>query len=185
MILAVDNGSSYTSTLFEHIKRAQVSCEYKTFDDPCDITTYSGYILSGRRRNDRSMNVTNSSIIHHAMKHDKPLLGICYGAEMLALVSGGTIRRMPSRVKGLVQINTIQENPLCSGDVEVYESHAYEISRMPPSLIQLAGSLSCRNEVIRYGHMRIFGTQFHPEMTSGGRDMLDRFLELTLPIRSA
>ncbi|MBI1658713.1 MAG: gamma-glutamyl-gamma-aminobutyrate hydrolase family protein [Thaumarchaeota archaeon] len=178
MILAVDNGSSYTPALFESIRKAGAPCDFRAFDDVGDIGGYSHYILSGRRRNDPAMNAANASIIRHALEHGKPLLGICYGAELLALVSGGTIRKMPRLAKGIENVTAVRENPLCSGDVEVYESHAYEIARMPPPLIRLAGSASCRNEIIQYGSLSVFGTQFHPEMTRGGRQMVSNFLEI-------
>lgn len=178
MILAVDNGSSYTPALFESIRKAGAPCDFRAFDDVGDIGGYSHYILSGRRRNDPAMNAANASIIRHALEHGKPLLGICYGAELLALVLGGTIRKMPGLAKGLETVTAVRENPLCSGDVEVYESHAYEIARMPPPLIRLAGSASCRNEIIQYDSLSVFGTQFHPEMTRGGRQMISNFLEI-------
>ena len=178
MILAVDNGSSYTPALFESIRKAGAPCDFRGFDDMGDIGGYSHYILSGRRRNDPAMNAANASIIRHALEHGKPLLGICYGAELLALVSGGTIRKMSGIVKGLEHVTTVRENPLCSGEVEVYESHAYEIARMPPPLIRLAGSAACRNEIIQYDGLNVFGTQFHPEMTRGGRQMISNFLEI-------
>lgn len=178
MILAVDNGSSYTPALFESIRNAGAPCDFRAFDGMGEIGGYSHYILSGRRRNDPAMNAANASIIRHALGHGKPLLGICYGAELLALVLGGTIRRMPGLAKGLENVTTVRENPLCSGEVEVYESHAYEIARMPPPLIRLAGSAACRNEIIQYGGLNVFGTQFHPEMTRGGRRMISNFLEI-------
>ena len=178
MILAVDNGSSYTPALFESIREAGAPCDFRGFDDMGEIGGYSHYILSGRRRNDPAMNAANASIIRHALEHGKPLLGICYGAELLALVLGGTIRKMPGLAKGLENVTTVRENPLCSGEVEVYESHAYEIARMPPPLIRLAGSAACRNEIIQYDGLNVFGTQFHPEMTRGGRQMISNFLEI-------
>ncbi|MCE2507778.1 MAG: gamma-glutamyl-gamma-aminobutyrate hydrolase family protein [Nitrosopumilaceae archaeon] len=178
MILAVDNGSSYTPALFESIRKAGAPCDFRAFDEVGEIGGYSHYILSGRRRNNRAMNAANASIIRHALDHGKPLLGICYGAEMLALVSGGTIRKMPELAKGFESVTTVRENPLCSGDVEVYESHAYEIARMPSPLIRLAGSAACKNEIIQYGGLNAFGTQFHPEMTREGREMVSNFLKM-------
>lgn len=178
MILAVDNGSSYTPALVEYLRRTGIPCNIRPFDDIGDIEGYTHYILSGRRRNDMRMNRSNAAVIRHALGHNKPLLGICYGAELLALVSGGTIRRMASPAKGPESVTVMRENPLCSGDVDVYESHAYEISSLPQPLSRLASSASCRTEIIRYGDLHVYGTQFHPEMTEGGRDILSRFLEV-------
>lgn len=178
MILAVDNGSSYTPALARYLRHTGVPCHVRPFDDMGDVDAYSRYILSGRRRNDARMNRSNAAVIRHALGRNKPLLGICYGAELLALVSGGTIRRMASPAKGPESVTVMRENPLCSGNVGVYESHAYEISSLPQPLSRLADSASCRTEIIRYGDLHVYGTQFHPEMTEGGRDILSRFLEL-------
>ena len=177
-MLCIDNGSSYTPVLAEYLRRAGTPCDIRPFNDTGDIGGYSRYILSGRRRNDARMNRSNAAVIRHALERNKPLLGICYGAEMLALVSGGTIRRMASPAKGPESVTVTRENPLCSGDVDVYESHAYEISYLPQPLSRLAGSASCRTEIIRYGDLHVYGTQFHPEMTQGGQDILSRFLEV-------
>lgn len=178
MILAVDNGSSYTGSLISHLEGLGADFEALRFDqvDREGLAGYSHYIISGRRRNNHAMNRVNSEIINLAIARGKPLLGICYGAEMLALVAGGTIRRMASPAKGVAEVNTIRDNPLCSGRIAVYESHAYEIARMPPPLEAVASSAVCANEVIRYGDSPIYGTQFHPEMTGDGLGMIRRFL---------
>src|SRR6266516_2129576 len=51
-------------------------------------------ILSGRRMNSREINIVNSNIIRQCFENNIPLLGICYGAEILALTLGGTVRKM-------------------------------------------------------------------------------------------
>ncbi len=178
MILAVDNGSSYTGRLLSHLEEGGVDFEPRRFDqvEPNRLGDYSHYILSGRRRNDHLMNRTNSEIIRLAIRHKKPLLGICYGAELLALTAGGTIRRMDRPVKGGETVDITRDNPLCSGRMGVFESHAYEIARMPPPLETVGSSATCRNEMVRYGDLPIYGTQFHPEMTGDGLDLIANFL---------
>src|SRR5439155_10572610 len=56
-------------------------------------------ILSGRRMNDREINIVNSRIIRQCFENNIPLLGICYGAEILALTLGGAIRKMDMPVQ--------------------------------------------------------------------------------------
>ena len=176
MILAVDNGSSYTDVLVRELGAVgDVDAMSHDAVDLDNVGGYSHYILSGRRRNNEGMNTTNAGIIKFALANNKPLLGICYGAEMLALVAGGTIRRMPSRAQGRCQVYA-DYNPLCSGTLEVYERHAYEIARIPPPLVSVGRSASCANEIIRYGSAPIYGVQFHPEMTPDGITMIRRFV---------
>ena len=159
MILVVDNGSVYTKNLIEILEKKKIS--FKTLV-PSQLqnstwTDYSHFILSGRKKNDRKMNQLNSQIIKHAIAENKPLLGICYGAEILALTLGGTIRRMNSLKKGIQKIQVEKENPLCSGLISVYESHSYEISNLNRDLIVVAGSDECKYEIIKKDNQNIFG----------------------------
>lgn len=109
---------------------------------------------------------------------NKSLLGICYGAEILALTIGGTIRKMQTMQKGNSKIRTVHENPLCDGTIEVYQSHNFEISQLEKSFTQIAKSESCNYEIIQYRDSKIFGTQFHPEMTQDGLGLIENFLLL-------
>ncbi|MGI0004647.1 MAG: type 1 glutamine amidotransferase, partial [Candidatus Nitrosotenuis sp.] len=145
---------------------------------PSEITKFEAFILSGRRQNNKEMNAINSKIINHTISEKKSLLGICYGAEILALTVGGTIRKMNAIQKGNSTIKVINKNPLCEGMISVYQSHNFEISQLGKLLIQLASSESCNNEMVQYENLKIFGTQFHPEMTKDGLSLIDRFISL-------
>jgi len=124
------------------------------------------------------MNVLNSKIIQHVVIEQKNLLGICYGAEILALTIGGTIRKKNILEKGDKEITILKENPLCTGTIKVFESHNYEISRINNSMINIANSKNCLNEMIQLNNYNIFGTQFHPEMSSDGQAIIDAFVSL-------
>ena len=126
----------------------------------------------------KSIAPVNSKIIQHAVSEKKSLLGICYGAEILALTIGGTIRKKDTLEKGDEEITTIQENPLCNGKSTVFESHNYEISRISDELINLAHSKNCTFELIQVKNLNIFGTQFHPEMSSDGQSIIEAFVSL-------
>ena len=141
-----------------------------------DISRYDYFILSGRRNNDSHMNAKNSKIILHAVNEKKKLLGICYGAEILALALGGTIRKS-SVIRGEQDI-TSNDNILCEGKNTVFESHSYEISKLGSSLNCLAESKNCKNEIVKHKELAIYGTQFHPEMTTDGQKMIANFANL-------
>ena len=95
MLLLVDNGSVFTKDIADTLSNSDVTFDQKSFDqiNLDDISNYDSFILSGRRNNDSQMNAKNSKIILHAVNEKKNLLGICYGAEILALALGGTIRK--------------------------------------------------------------------------------------------
>ena len=177
MILVVDNGSVYTQNLIDILEKSQkpfkrLSFSQINFDE---INEYDSIILSGRRSNNQKMNSINSKLIKKAISDSKPLLGICYGAEILALTLGGTIKQMKSLQKGTENIRITKPNSLYSDDLKVFESHRYEISRIPDSLEILANSDNCDCEIIQYKNSKIFGTQFHPEMSEDGIKLILNF----------
>ena len=140
-----------------------------------DLDNYSSIILSGRRKNDSEMNIINSKLVKYSLEEDKPLLGICYGAEILALTLGGTIKKMTSSRHGLYEIDVTKNNPLCSGKIKGFESHSYMVSKLDSSFTQIAISDDCEFEIFQYNGKNIFGTQFHPEMSDDGKSLLEKF----------
>jgi GMP synthase (glutamine-hydrolysing) len=176
----VDNGSVYTKNLTDFLTKKKIEFSYKKHSDITlsEIENFTSFILSGRRKNNQEMNALNSKIIQHSVSEKKNLLGICYGAEILALTIGGTIKKKNVLEKGVQEINTIKQNPLCSGAINVFESHNYEISRINNSLINLANSKNCLYEMIQLNNHNIFGTQFHPEMSTDGQAIIEAFVSL-------
>jgi len=139
---------------------------------------FYSFILSGRRKNNRKMNVINSKIIKHAISEKKSLLGICYGAEILALTLGGTIKKSVKHVSGQETVVVESENKICRGEISITESHKYEISQLGSQLHSLASSKSCKFEIVKHKNLNIFGTQFHPEMSSDGQSIIQTFLSI-------
>ncbi len=176
----MDNGSVYTKNLTDFLTTKKIKFNYKKHSDVIlsEIKNFNSYILSGRRKNNQEMNALNSKIIQHAVSEQKNLLGICYGAEILALTIGGTIKKKNVLQKGDQEISIIKQNPLCSGTIKVFESHNYEISRISNSLINIANSKNCFYEMIQLNNHNIFGTQFHPEMSSDGHAIIEAFVSL-------
>jgi len=184
VLYVLDNGSEFTPELVGMLGGAGAAFGVRTPRDPdaWDAALRAGsYILSGRRRNDPAMNVLNSRIIRHAAASGRPLLGICYGAEVLALAAGGTIRRMDRADRGVGMVEITRDSPLCPGGsaISVREQHRYEIARLGGRGLESIGrSDRCGNELVRLGGTHVYGAQFHPEMTADGRMLLGRFVRL-------
>ena len=180
MFLVVDNGSIYTKQLTDFLIQKNISFERQSPQSlRLDLlSNYDSFILSGRRKNEKKVNEVNSKIIKHCIKNNNKLLGICYGAEILALTLGGTIRKIPALQKGIESVQIIKENYICNNTINIFESHSYEISKLPNTLISLARSKNCKNEIIQYKERPIFGTQFHPEMSQDGNDLIEKFCSL-------
>ena len=180
MLLVVDNGSIYTKNLIKFLSEKKIKFISQKFDevDLSDIQQFNSFILSGRRKNDKKINAINSKIIEHAIYEKKSLLGICYGAEILATTLGGTIKKSDKHVKGEETVLVQKENKICQNEAQVFESHKYEISQLGNQLRSLASSRSCKHEIVKHDSLDIFGTQFHPEMSSDGQSMIQSFLSI-------
>ncbi|MBM3896077.1 MAG: glutamine amidotransferase, partial [Thaumarchaeota archaeon] len=70
------------------------------------------------------------------------------------------------------------DNPICTGKLDVFESHSYEISRLNNKLAGIAKSENCQYEIIQHTELDIFGTQFHPEMSVDGQKLIESFVNL-------
>lgn len=180
MLLVVDNGSIYTKQLTDFLIQKNILFEKQSPQSLRldSLSNYDSFILSGRKKNEKKINEINSKIITHCVKNNNKLLGICYGAEILALTLGGTIRKISSLQKGIESIQILKENSICKNSIDVFESHSYEISKLPSVLISIGKSNNCKNEIIQYKERSIFGTQFHPEMSPGGNDLIEKFCSL-------
>lgn len=180
MLLIVENGSVYTKFLLDFLAEKNIVYDVLTFDKIVlsSLNKYSSIILSGRRKNNSLMNSINSKIIKYSVTEKKPLLGICYGAEILALTLGGTLKKMDVIHKRNQEIEILKTNPLCSGKINVFENHSYLISKIDNNFTQIAKSDVCDFEIIQYDNLNIFGTQFHPEMSNDGKLLLEKFVSI-------
>lgn len=179
-LLVLDNGSVYTRNLIDFLSQKKFIFTTLTHDkiQLSQIAKFSSFILSGRTKNNQNMNAINSKIIKYAVLEKKSLLGICYGAEILALTLGGTIRKIKSTQRGNNVIDVTKNNPICTGQLHVFESHSYEISRLNDQLCGIAKSEYCKYEIIQHKELDIFGTQFHPEMSIDGQKLIESFVHL-------
>lgn len=191
MLLVIDNLSSYFDDLARCLEGMGAGYEVKRYDalDSCNPGNYDGIIISGRMKSGGSVNVPNMRLVKFAYENDRPLLGICYGAEILALALNGSLRRLERRVIGEQIVTLRRSNPLSDKKtIHVFESHGYYIARLPEELSVLADSDNCRYEFVGHNTKQIFGTQFHPEVrvsggSGGGGDdgleILSNFVRLT------
>jgi len=177
LLLVVDNGSIYTKNLTNFLNKKNILFELQTpqFLELNSLKNYNSIILSGRRKNEKKINEINSKIINFSIKNNLKLLGICYGAEILALTLGGTIRKSQSLQKGNETVIILKNNLISENNLTAFESHNFEIAKLPDRLISLAKSNNCQYEIIQYENKPIFGTQFHPEMSLDGHNLIEKF----------
>jgi gamma-glutamyl-gamma-aminobutyrate hydrolase PuuD len=75
-----------------------------------ELSSYRSIILSGRRNYNRETNIKNNKIIEYCNTSDLPLLGICYGAELINLFFGGSLIKLKNTIQGLVKVTSINNN---------------------------------------------------------------------------
>jgi GMP synthase (glutamine-hydrolysing) len=150
------------------------------YEFPNTLNNFDNVIISGRQRNFTNMNRFNSLIIKDCVIADKPLLGICYGGQILALTFGSTMKKI-TKIQGIEKISLLEFTDLIpdSNYIEMFESHGFCISHLSKDFRLLGASNSCQNELFQYRKKPIFGTQFHPEKSGiAGKSFIENFLKL-------
>ena len=177
MLLVVDNGSVYTKNLTDFLSKKNIPFDIQTPNilELDSLSNYDYFISSGRRKNEKKINEINSKIVKYCIENNSKLLGICYGAEILALTLGGTIKKSSSLQKGSETVKVFKNNLIDADSLLVFESHNFEISKLPKELVSIGESSNCKYEMIKHVSKPIFGTQFHPEMSLDGNNLIEKF----------
>lgn len=111
-----------------------------------------------------------------------PILGICYGMQLLVHLAGGKVARSDRREYGRARLDWY-EGPLfggLEGEIEVWMSHSDAVVSLPPGWRAIAGTEECPIAAVAAPDGRTFGVQFHPEVvhTPKGKEILGNFLAL-------
>jgi GMP synthase (glutamine-hydrolysing) len=175
MILIVDFGSSKTpwieSTVLKNMDCQSVG--YYDFDEE-QLKNCDAVILSGApillTEVDQSPYVNAMSWIK---TYDKPILGICFGHQLLGLLHGASVSlQREDRDKQWIEV--IAHNPLfddLDNPMEMQEDHCEGIS-VPPGFVLSATSDATVNEAMHHKSKPFFGVQFHPEVSGPQGDLL-------------
>jgi GMP synthase (glutamine-hydrolysing) len=179
-IAILDFGSQYTQLIARRIREINVYSEIFPWDAPQSQVMAlqpKGFILSG---GPSSVYEPGAPVLPDFLKDNHlPILGICYGMQLLTHYLGGRVAPSLEREYGPAVIETIQANPLIpEGSHPVWMSHGDRIEMLPPGFNQLAVSGSSPYAAMGDEQGRRFGVQFHPEVhhTPGGKEMLHRFV---------
>ena len=128
-------------------------------------------------------------LVRDAAEHDVPLLGVCFGHQMIAraLYGPDAVRASDKAELGWLELARCGDDPLLSGVPErfrVFCSHLEEAANLPPEVEVLAGSEDCAVHAFRLRDRRMWGVQFHAEMSLEEAKLLVRDKATRYPERA-
>ncbi len=182
LILILDFGSQYTQLIARRVREQGVYSEIKPYNFPlAEIQTLHprGIILSG---GPASVYQPKAPMVDpRIFDLGIPILGICYGLQLICHLLGGTVAPADHREYGdaLLRIESddglLVDLPVQS---RVWMSHGDRVERLPKGFLVLGSTANSPYAIIRHENQRIYGLQFHPEVahTERGTQILRNFL---------
>jgi GMP synthase (glutamine-hydrolysing) len=181
-ILVVDFGAQYAQLIARRVREAHVYSEivpHTATAAELAARRPSGIILSG---GPKSVNESPAPSIDPAIYDTGiPILGICYGAQLITQQLGGQVARTGRGEYGRTPLSVTAASPLFvdwPADVMVWMSHGDAITSVPEGFVATACSPDAPVAAFHDAARSIFGVQFHPEVvhTERGKDLFERFL---------
>ena len=180
-VLILDFGSQYTQLIARRVRELNIYCEIHPYHHiPEDIDKFKAVILSGSPYSVRAEDAPHPDLSD--IKGNKPLLGVCYGAQYLAHFNGGNVAPSDIREYGRAKLETILDHSaLFAGipeDTQVWMSHSDTIAELPENGVRLASTADVANAAYRIEGEHTYAIQFHPEVyhTTHGKQLLENFL---------
>ena len=182
LVLVLDFGSQYTQLIARRVRELGVYSEIHPFNIPIDkirALQPAGIILSGSPYSVYDQDAPKSSPL--VLELGVPILGICYGLQVIADQLGGKVDPFARREFGKAMLRVDKADDLLQGldgSAQVWMSHGDSLSEMPKGFEPIAHSDNAPICAIRNQAKKIFGVQFHPEVvhTPQGKTILSNFL---------
>lgn len=178
-IIIVDFGSQVTQLIGRRLRELNVYCELYPYDRiPAPDPSVKGVILSGSPCSVRDANAPHLDLTPFRGK--VPILGICYGSQLLAFEGGGAVEASDTREYGRAVLKLVAQSPLFQGvseQTQVWMSHGDTITALPRGAQVTASTADVENAAYQIPDENIYAVQFHPEVyhTQEGSQMLKNF----------
>ena len=184
-ILIIDFGSQFTQLIARRIREFGVFSEIishkKIKNKDVDISV-KGIILSGGPLNVYEIN--KYKFDKKIIEKNIPILGICFGHQMLSKLNGGRVKQSKHREFGLANILKINDSLLIKNffnnkkSIKVWMSHADQVSKLPKNFKTVASSQNSKFAIIENKLKNFYGVQFHPEVThtENGKILIKNFI---------
>ena len=191
-ILIVDFGSQFTQLIARRIRELGVYSEiisHKKIKIKDINKSVRGIILSGGPLNVYQIN--KYSFDKKILDLNLPILGICFGHQILSKLNGGKVKQSKHREFGLANIYKKKESLLTKNffgtkkTKKVWMSHADQVSKLPLNFKVIASSTNSKFAIVENKNKKFFGIQFHPEVThtESGKKLIRNFIFLICKIK--
>ena len=191
-ILIIDFGSQFTQLIARRIRELGVFSEiisHKKIKIKDVDGSIRGIILSGGPLNVDQIN--KYSFDKKIINSNIPILGICFGHQMLSKLNGGKVKQSKHREFGLANIYKKNESLLTKNFFnkqkfkKVWMSHADQVSKLPKNFKVVASSTNSKFAIVENKLKKFYGIQFHPEVThtENGKKLISNFIFLICKIK--
>jgi len=181
-ILILDFGGQYNQLIARRVREANVYCEVLSYNTPVDKILSKkpkGIIFTGG-----PASVTDEKAPKcdpEIFKAGIPILGICYGMQLMAAELGGKVGKASSGEYGKVEIALETGNELFSNintETSCWMSHTFQVEKLPSGFDVLARTRNCAVAAMGNREKKLYGVQFHPEVlhTQNGQEIIKNFL---------
>lgn len=182
LVLVLDFGGQYNQLIARRVREANVYCEvlpYHASIETIKAKSPKGIIFTGGPASvlDDKAPKCNPEVFNLGI----PVLGICYGMQLMSVMLGGSVKKAQNREYGKIDIELKRESLLfkeveCS--TSCWMSHTYHVDRLPEGFTGMASSANCCTAAMENAAKNLYAVQFHPEVmhTPRGREMLHNFL---------
>lgn len=179
-VAILDFGAQYSQLIARRVRELGVYCELLPFDAPIaeiERVCPQAYILSGGPSSVYDEGAPG--LPAYVLESERPVLGICYGMQLLTLAYGGSVEPAAHREFGPANIKRSGDSPLFDGlddELPVWMSHGDRVATLPNGFGVLASSTNA--PIAAMGRGTTLGIQFHPEVvhTPSGSEILANFL---------
>ncbi|MEZ0345865.1 MAG: glutamine-hydrolyzing GMP synthase [Infirmifilum sp.] len=185
-VVVFDFGGQYAHLIARRVRELNFYSQLLPYDATLDAflrTKPSAVIFSG---GPSSIYVENApkpraEVIRYILDKPLPLLGICYGHQLIASVFGGHVARREKGEYGLSLLRVLKKDPLFEGTPErqkVWMSHRDAVEKLPEEFETLASTDYSEVAAFKHKKLPVYGVQFHPEVrhTEYGKTILGNFL---------
>ncbi len=184
-ILIIDFGSQFTQLIARRVREFGVFSEivsHKKIKNKDINNSIKGIILSGGPLN--VYEIKKYSFDNKIIENGIPVLGICFGHQILSKLNGGKVKKSKHREFGLANIHK-KNNSLLTYNffkkkkfLKVWMSHADQVSKLPKNFKVIASSQNSKFAIVENKSKNFYGVQFHPEVThtENGKKLINNFI---------